>query len=295
MNARSLGLGLIPALFVFLWSTGWVAARYVTPYADPLTFLAVRFGLAAVLIGTYALTFGAGLPRDPRFILHALITGALLHGLYLGGVWWAIAHGIPAGLSALIASVQPLLTALLAPRLLGETLTTRRKLGVALGFIGLVIALSPKLAGLGSDHVAGVLGPLAVNLVGMVAVTAGTFWQKRFLQGGDLRTIAALQYCAAFATVAPLALATESLRFEPTPELFFALAWSVLVLSILTIALYLFLIRRGEVSRAAVLIYLVPPVSALQAWALIGEMLTPIQFAGMAVTVAGVALASSRG
>lgn len=294
LQMTRLGLALVPAIFVFLWSTGWVAARYVVPYADPLTFLAVRFACASVLIAAFAALSGVKFPTEPGLLRHALLSGVLLHAIYLGGVWWAVAHGIPAGISALIAALQPLLTALLAPKLLGERMSAIRWVGVVLGFLGLVVALWPKLAGVGPTAGIAIAIPILVNVVAMIAVTAGSFYQKRHLQGGDLRAIAALQYLGALIVTAPAALLLEDLRFEPTLELGLALAWSVIVLSIVTIALYLYLIRRGEVSRVGTLIYLVPPVSAVQAWALLGETLLPIQLVGMAVTVVGVALASRR-
>lgn len=292
--SNRLVLALVPAVFVFLWATGWVAARYVVPYADPLTFLSVRFATAAAVIALFMAATGTRLPMDRRFIRHGLIAGVLLHGIYLGGVWWAIARGVPAGLSALIAALQPLMTAILAPALLGERLDARRWTGVVLGFVGLVAALWPKLMSIGADGFFIVAIPIGVNVVAMVAVTAGTFYQKRHLQGGDLRAITLLQYLGAVAFVLPAAVLLEPMRLDWTPELIFALAWSVLVLSIGAIGLLLFLIRRGEVSRAATLIYLIPPVTALQAWAMLGETLAPVQIAGMAVTVVGVALANHR-
>ncbi|MEJ1161895.1 DMT family transporter [Prosthecomicrobium sp. N25] len=294
MTLRSLGLALVPVVFVLLWSTGWVVARYAAPHADPLTFLSLRYAVATVVIVVFARLSGVMLPRNRDLVRHGLVSGVLLHAIYLGGVWWAIAHGIPAGLSALIAAVQPLLTALLAPRLLGEKLDAWRWAGIGLGFVGLLIALSPKLAAAGGAPLGVILLPVAVNVAAMVAVTAGTFYQKRHLQGGDLRAIAALQYAGAFLVTLPAAFLLEDMRLDPVPELFYALAWSVLALSIGAIALLLLLIRRGEVSRAATLIYLIPPTAALQAWAVLGETLMPIQIAGMALTVVGVALASRR-
>lgn len=292
MTVQRIAIALVPAVFVFLWSTGWVAARYVVPYADPLTFLSVRFGSALVCIWLFMLATRTRWPHQPGLVRHGLVAGVLLHGIYLGCVWWAVARGVPAGLSALIAALQPLMTAVLAPRLLGERLDGWRWTGIVLGFVGLVLALWPKLSSIGVEGFAAVAVPIAVNVVAMVSVTAGTFYQKRNLQGGDLRAITVLHYAGAVAVTLPAAVALEPMRLDWTPELVFALLWSVLVLSIGAIGLLLFLIRRGEVSRAATLIYLIPPTTALQAWAVLGETLVPIQIAGMAVTVVGVALAS---
>lgn len=294
MSRSSLLVASAPLLFVLLWSTGWVVARYVVPHADPLTFLSIRYAVAIAVIAAYAAIAGVGLPRDGRLVRHGLASGVFLHGIYLGGVWWAVAHGIPAGLSALMAAVQPLLTAVLAPRLLGERLDAWRWTGVVLGFVGLVLALFPKLASVEAGALWLVAVPILVNLVAMVSVTAGTFYQKRHLQGGDLRIITILQYVGALLVTAPVAIATETLRFEVSIETFLALAWSVLGLSIGAIALMLTLIRAGEVSRTATLIYLIPPTAAVQAWIVLGETLLPIQFVGMAVTVIGVALANRK-
>jgi drug/metabolite transporter (DMT)-like permease len=292
MTARSVLLASVPLVFVVLWSTGWVVAKYAAPHVDPLTFLALRYAIAAALIAAIALVGGASLFSDRKLARHAMISGVFLHAIYLGGVWWALKHGLPAGLSALLAAVQPLTTAILAPRLLGEPVGLVRWAGFALGLVGLVLAIEPKLVSLDWASLDSLVLPLAVNVVAMLSVTAGTFYQKRHLQGGDLRVIATLQYAGAFAVTLPAALLLEDLRIDWTAETIGALAWSVLVLSLGAIALLLWLIRNGEVSRAATLIYLIPPTAALQAYLVLGETLLPIQVAGMAVTVIGVALAS---
>ncbi|MDR3373042.1 MAG: DMT family transporter [Ancalomicrobiaceae bacterium] len=284
----------VPALFVLIWSTGWVVVLYVTPHADPLTFLVVRFVLAGGLMALIAWRFGAHLPRNPRYIAHAIGSGLFLHGFYLAGIWWALGQGVPAGLSALIAALQPLMTAVAAPFLLDERLSGPRIFGIAIGFAGLVVALSPKLVGLDPGHLWATLGPILVNIVAMMSVTGGTFYQKAALHGGDLRVTAALQYLGALIVVLPLAYFLEPMRLTWTLETSLAMAWSVLGLSIGAISLLLLLIRRGDVSRAATLIYLVPPTAALQAWLAKGVVMTPIQLAGMAITIFGVALASRR-
>ncbi|MDR3497243.1 MAG: DMT family transporter [Ancalomicrobiaceae bacterium] len=284
----------IPSLFVLIWSTGWVVVLFVTPHADPLTFLVVRFVLAGGLMALIAWRFGAHLPKNPRYILHAIGSGLFLHGFYLAGIWWALGQGVPTGLSALIAALQPLMTAAVAPFLLNERLSGARILGIVLGFAGLVVALSPKLAGLDPAHLWTSLGPILVNVVAMVSVTGGTFYQKAALHGGDLRVTASLQYLGALIVALPLAFVLEPMRLTWTLETALAMAWSVLGLSIGAISLLLMLIRRGDVSRAATLIYLVPPTAALQAWLVKGIVMTPIELAGMAITIAGVALASRR-
>ena len=220
------------------------------------------------------------------------MAGVLLHGGYLAGVWWAVAQGLPAGISGLITAAQPLLTALLAAPLLSERVTRRQWCGILAGFAGIVLVLAPRLAVV--DVAAVVALPILANFGATVSVTLGTFYHKRFVAGVDLRIGTLLQFVGALAVVAPLALATETLRFDPTGSLLAALAWSVLVLSIAAIALLLSMIRHGEVARVATLIYLVPPLTALEAFVLFGESLDAVQIGGMAVTAAGVWLATRR-
>jgi drug/metabolite transporter (DMT)-like permease len=223
-----------------------------------------------------------------------MVAGVLLHGGYVGGVWWAVAQGLPAGISGLITAAQPLLTALLAAPLLGERVTRRQWYGIVGGFIGIVLVLAPRLAAVDMAALGAVAVPMIVNFGATVSVTLGTFYQKRFVAGADLRTGICLQFVGALALVAPLALATETLRFDPTPTLLAALVWSVLVMSMAAIALLLLMIRHGEVSRIATLIYLVPPLTAVEAFILFGESLSAVQIVGMAVTAAGVWLATHR-
>jgi drug/metabolite transporter (DMT)-like permease len=281
-----------PALFVFLWSTGWIVARYSAEYADPLTFLSARYACAGAVLFVYALIAGARWPATPQDFAHAAFSGVLLHAIYLGGVWIAIAQGLPASISALLAALQPILTAALAPLLLHERIELKQWLGIALGFLGIIVVLSPKLAGIAPGELAAVTIPLAINIIAMLAVTAGTFYQKRYIHSGDLRTVTILQYAGAIAVTLPVAWLIEPMRLEINATTILIMLWSVFAISIGAIALFLLLIRRGEVSRAAQLIYLIPPTAAVQAWLLFGEQLSLLQLAGMALTVIGVALAS---
>jgi drug/metabolite transporter (DMT)-like permease len=283
-----------PALFVFLWSTGWIAAKSATPHADPLWFLTIRFACAALAIAAFALAVGAPWPKDRMAWVHAIVSGMLLHGIYLGGVWWAVKHGLTAGISGLLAALQPLLTALLAPLLLGEMISRRQWAGVATGLVGVVLVLSPKLGVVFGGTGPAAWAALGVNIVGMLAVTAGSFYQKRFVSGADLRTVTSVQYIGALLIVAPVALATEPLFFDHSLEIYAVLAWSVLVLSVFNIALLLVMINRGEVTRVSALIYLVPSTVAVQAWLIFGETLTLVQGLGMVLTAVGVYLATSK-
>lgn len=285
-------LRLAPALFVFIWSTGWIVAKYAAPHADPLTFLSMRYMCAGLVVGGFAYFSGAPAPKSRSEALHLLLSGVLMHALYLGGVWWAIAHGLPAGISALIAALQPLLTALAAKPFSGESISFKRWIGVGLGFLGILIVLQPKFASLEWGGLGGLLVPLAVNIVGTVAVTLGTFHQKRFLGAPDLRVMAGWQYLGAFLATFPLAFLLEPMRLDIEIETLYALLWSVIVLSIGAIALLLMMIRHGSVARTSALIYLVPPTAALQAYFMFGETLLPLQLGGMAVVALGVYLAT---
>lgn len=292
MGRASLFTRLAPALFVAIWSTGWIAGKYASLDSEPLTFLAVRFVGAIVVLVPLCWGLQAQWPRDPKAIAHAMVSGVLLHAAYLGGVWWAIAHGVPAGLSAVIAALQPLMTALLSPLLGHEKIGAGRMFGFVVGFLGIVVVVSPKVLGLTGAALADAALPLTVNVVAMLAVTLGTFYQKRHGATGHLMSIATLQYVGALVAIVPAILLLETGRFVPSTTGLLTLAWSVIGLSIGAIGLLLYLIRLGEVSRAASLIYLIPPTAVLEAWALFGETLSPIQLVGMVVTAVGVAIAN---
>ena len=277
-----------PPLFVVIWATGFIVARLVAPYADPLTFLVVRYLLAILVLASGALLVRAPWPRTARGWRDALVAGVLLHGFYLGGVFWSVKHGLPAGIAALVAGLQPLATGLLVGPLLGETVSARRWAGIAAGFVGAALVVSPKLGT--SD---GFPAPaLAVCFLGMISITFGTIWQKRTAQAVDLRTNAAIQYMGAALVTLPFALLTEQLRLDFEPALWVGLIWAVFGLSIGAIGLLLILIRRGAVAGVAALLYLVPPVAALMAFLLFGESLSLIQIVGMGAAAVGVALAS---
>jgi drug/metabolite transporter (DMT)-like permease len=294
MTVRSLALASAPALFVFLWSTGWISARAAAAYVDPLTFLAVRYALAGVAMMAICVAMAAPWPTSRRAQMHAMISGVLLHAGYLGPLWYAIAQGVPAGVSGVLAGAQPLLTALLAPLLANERISTRQWAGIALGFLGILLVLQPKIMAVEGDQLAIIRGALILNALGMISVTLGTFYQKRFVASGDLRTIATLQYIGAVAATLPAAMLIEPMRMEWTLVAIATMAWSVIAISLGAVLLLLWLIRNGAVSRVGALIYLVPPVVVVEAWALFGETITPLQMLGVAVVVAGVALAVRR-
>jgi drug/metabolite transporter (DMT)-like permease len=285
---------LAPAIFVLLWSTGWVMAKYAAIYADPLTFLVMRYLLATLLFVGFCMVTGAVWPKTWRAAGHAVISGIFLHGLYLGAVWWAIGQGVPAAISGIIAGLQPLMTAAVAPALIGENLSGQQKLGLMLGFLGIALAVIPKVLAIDTGTTPIHLFPVIVNVVGMAAVTYGTIYQKQHLQAGDIRSTATLQYVGALIVTIPAAFLLEDMRVIWSVQLFAALAWAVLGLSMGAIALLLYLIRRGQVSKAASLIYLVPPLAALQAWLLFDEALTLPMIAGTVIAVAGVYLTNRK-
>jgi drug/metabolite transporter (DMT)-like permease len=282
----------LPLLFVLIWSTGFIAARLVAPYTDPLTFLCYRYALTVIAFVIIALAVGAPWPRGLRAWANALVAGVLLQGIYLGGVFWAVNEGLPAGVAALVVGLQPLLTAALAFPLLGETVGTRKWVGIALGFGGAVLVLEPRLA---VDMAELSPGPLLAVFAAMLGITLGTIWQKRTGAAADIRTNAAVQFIGAALMTTPVALWLESGRFEMTWQAWTGLLWSSLGLSVGAISLLLFLIRRGSVASVASLFYLVPPVVAVFAYLLFNETLNTLQIIGMGVAVAGVAIASRTG
>jgi drug/metabolite transporter (DMT)-like permease len=275
----------IGALFVLLWSTGFIGAKLGLPYAEPLTFLALRMALVVALLLVVAIATRAPWPRGRRAWIDAVVAGLLVQCGYLGGVFSAIHHGMHAGVVALIVGLQPLLTAAGAAFFLSERTTMRQWLGLALGFFGVALVVS---SGLGSEGVTG--QSLGLAAVALVSMTAGTLYQKRFGGTMDFRTGGVIQYSASGAVLLALAAATESMHIVWSKPFVFALAWLVVVLSLGAISLLYLLIKRGKATAVSSLFYLTPPVTAVMAFLLFGEALTPVALLGMVIAVAGVAL-----
>jgi drug/metabolite transporter (DMT)-like permease len=275
---------LAPFLFVLLWSTGFLGAKFGLPHAAPLAFLLVRYLLVIALMASIALAMRAPWPQDGRQWFHIGISGLLVHALYLGGVFVAIGTGLPAGVTALVVGMQPLLTATVAGWLLGEKIVPRQWLGLALGFVGVTLVLSNKL---GADFGSNALVPAVVALL---AITGGTLYQKKFCPRFDWRTGAVAQFLPSAMVTAIIVLALDDFRIDWTGEFIFALGWLVLVLSIGAISLLNWLIRHGSAVNVASLFYLTPPTTALLAWLFFGETLTGAALAGMALAVWGVYL-----
>ncbi|MDX9994079.1 MAG: EamA family transporter [Rhodocyclaceae bacterium] len=273
-----------PFLFVFLWSTGFLGAKLGLPHAAPLAFLFVRYLLVIALMTSIALFLRAPWPRDGRQWLHIGVSGLLVHATYLGGVFIAIGKGLPAGITALVVGLQPLLTATLAGRLLGETVLPRQWLGLVLGFAGTGLVVSGKL---GSGFGTAALLPAIVALLG---ITLGTLYQKRFAPHFDWRSGAVAQFLPSALVTGAIVFVRDDFRIDWTGEFAFALGWLVLVLSVGAISLLNWLIRHGSAVNVASLFYLTPPTTALLAWGLFGETLGGIALAGMALAVWGVYL-----
>jgi drug/metabolite transporter (DMT)-like permease len=275
-----------PMLFVLLWSTGFVGAKFGLPYIEPLTFLGVRMIFVVLILGAIALIARARW-RHGADIGHSMAAGAMVHGVYLGGVFIAISQGVPSGISALIPGLQPILTSTLANRFMGETVTRRQWLGLALGLVGVALVLHDRsITGSGS-----MTGWLA-SLLSLVGITLGTLYQKRYCGAIDWRTGNFVQYLTACVLFWLGAFAFETRDIRWTGELVFALAWLVLVMSLGAVGLMYWLIRRSAATGFASLFYLVPAVTALLAYMLFGEKLDTISIAGMALCAAGVVLVS---
>ncbi|HJV91877.1 MAG TPA: DMT family transporter [Azonexus sp.] len=275
---------LYPFFFVFLWSTGFIGAKYGLPYAEPLSFLLTRYGLVIGLMTAIALATRAPWPKAPRQWLHIGVSGVLVHAVYLGGVFVAIKHGLPAGVTALVVGMQPLLTALGAGWLLGEKVSGRQWGGLALGFVGVGLVVSGKFGDAG-------LGPMLIPaLVALLGITAGTLYQKRFCAQFDLRTGSVIQFVPTAVLTAIAVALFENFRIEWTGDFIFALGWLVLVLSIGAISLLNLLIRSGSAVNVASLFYLTPLSTAVIAWLMFGERLSLVAGFGMVLAVSGVYL-----
>jgi drug/metabolite transporter (DMT)-like permease len=277
----------MPWLFVLIWSTGFIVARFGMPYSPPLSFLSIRYLLSALCFGVWIAWSGAAWPRDRVQWLHLGVTGVLIHAGYLGGVWAAVKSGLGAGTIALLVGLQPVLTALwisAGARATQERVSARQWIGLALGLGGLALVVSGKLG-------AGEVTPwnLGLAVFALLSITVGTLYQKRFVAACDVRTANTVQLMAALLVTLPLALLeTEAMVWSPS--MIGAMAWSVFGLTLGGSSLLYLLIQRGAATAVTSLLYLVPPVTALLAWAIFGEALTLSMMLGMALTATGVAL-----
>lgn len=277
-----------PAVFVLIWSTGFIVARFGMPNAPPMTFLSMRYALSIACFLPWVLIARVPWPQGRMALVHLAVTGLLMQAGYLGGVWAAVKLGMGAGLIALIVGLQPLLTATwISAR--GGHVSRLQWVGLALGLGGLVLVVSHKLE---AGHEAS-LTSLALGILALASITCGTLYQKRHVAPCDVRTASTVQLTAALIVTLPLALLEpEAVRWNL--EMVGALAWSVLVLTLGGSSLFYVLIQRGAATAVTSLMYLVPPCTAVMAWLLFGETITTATVVGTAMTAVGVALLVRR-
>lgn len=275
-----------PILFVILWSTGFIGAKFGLPFAEPFTFLLWRYGFVTILMLAFALLMRAPWPASPVQAAHIAVAGVLVNAVYIGGVFSAINQGVPSGIVSLIVGLQPLFTAVVAGKLLGEKVSGKQWLGFALGLVGVLMVLMDKISFAGGNSQG-----IVMSIIALFGITAGTLYQKKFCGAMDMRSGGVIQFFASTLTVGIVAGLFETMQVRWTGSFVFAIAWLVLVLSLGAISLLHILIRRGEATRVASLFYLVPPVTSLLAFLAFGERLGIMALAGMFVTVTGVALA----
>ena len=273
----------MPAVFVLIWSTGFIVARFGMPFAPPMKFLALRYVFSVLCLAAWAVLARVALPSNRRQVAHLAVVGVLIQAGYLGGVWTAVKLGMGAGLVALLVSLQPVLTAVWVSSR-GGRVSARQWAGLALGFAGLALVVWYKL---GAGEVRA--DNLLFTLVALGSITVGTLYQKRFVTPCDVRTASLVQLAAAFVVTLPLAL-LESEAIQWNGQLAGSMAWSVLALTLGGSSLLYLLIQRGAATAVTSLLYLVPPCTAVMAWVLFSEPLTALTLAGMALTAFGVSL-----
>lgn len=284
-RAQQLWTASAPGVFVLLWSTGFVGARMGLPYAEPFIFLLYRFSILALILSAAGVLLRAPWPKSWSQAGHIAVVGLLMHGSYLGGVFWAISKGTPAAVAALIVGIQPLLTAVAAGPYLGEKVSLKQWGGLLLGFVGVALVVGDDI----TSEVGSGAG-IVVCIVSLFGITIGTLYQKRHGGDMDLRTGSAIQFAAAAIAMLILSQTFEEGRIEWTGEFIFAISWLVVVLSIGAMTLLYILIRQGAASKVASLFYLVPPVVAVEAYLLFDETMTPLDMVGMVVAMVAVAI-----
>ena len=274
----------IPFLFVFLWSTGFIAAKFALPFIEPFYLLFVRMVLTTIVFLLLCSAFKVQ-PLPPAKAGHQMVTGFLVHGAYLGGVFAAIKWGMPAGITAIIVGVQPVLTAFLGWRFLGARLHIRQWIGLGLGLAGVIAVL---LTTGQQEHVSLNWPALLAAITALFGISIGTLYQKRF--GGNVNLLAGSfwQYVSVLLLMAILAWTFETREVVWDKQLIFALVWLVIGLSVTAILLLMYMIREGEAAKVASYFYLVPPVASIEAWLLFDEYLSIVSIAAIFVTVLGV-------
>jgi drug/metabolite transporter (DMT)-like permease len=278
-----------PALFVFLWSTGFVGAKYIVPYAEPFTFLTIRYVIAAAILIAIAALLKQPLKLTRDQVIASVAVGLLLHVIYIGGVFYAVSLGVSAGISAVIVSIQPVLVSILAVPLLGERIRSVQVVGLVLGVAGIALLLLPKVFQGDYSSAISEVG-IVICVIALLGTSAGYLVQKKLGSDIPFLTGTGMQYVVSAVVFALLSALTEDQRVEWSPEFFFGLAWIVLMLSIGSIVLLYEMLRAGSASKVSSLYYLVPPVAAIQAYFLFDEIIPPIGILGMALAGLGVVL-----
>ncbi|MCF7981472.1 MAG: DMT family transporter [Pseudomonadales bacterium] len=290
MTAQSSFIRFVPLLFVLLWSTGFIGAKYALPYIDPFYLLFIRMLLTLLVFAAFSVLFKCQWPSFSRG-KHQMVTGLLVHACYLGGVFAAMKWQMPAGITAIIVGLQPLLTALLSWQWFGDKLRLSQWLGLILGLLGVILIL---LNGQHSGNFELRIEAVVAVLLALLGISLGTLYQKRFGGGVDLIAGSVYQYLATAIVMGVLAFVFEERVIEWSMTLIVALTWLVFGLSVSAILLLMYMIREGESARVASYFYLVPPVTAIEAWILFGEALSKVQMAAIAITVLGVYLVLRR-
>jgi drug/metabolite transporter (DMT)-like permease len=283
-----------PVLFVLLWSTGFTGIRYGIPYAPPFTFIAIRMAFASVLLALISLAITRHFKYDKATIGKSALVGLTIHGAYLGGCFYGVKQGMPAGITALICSLQPVLVSVFSSLFFGEKLTHRKWLGLGLGLAGLVLVIAPKLEGSG-DQVLPTVGVIAI-FIALLGGTTGTLLQKKFGAGVEVLSGTSWQYVATGILMGSLALIFEGDQsITWNAPFIFSLVWLIVALSIGAILILYFLLARSSASSVSSLYYLVPAVTAVEAYFLFGETISMVTALGTLVTIAGVALVVAQG
>ena len=283
-----------PALFVLLWSTGFTGIRYGIPYAPPFTFIAIRMAIASVLLALISLAITKRFTRDLPTIGKSVLVGMTIHGAYLGGCFYGVKQGMPAGITALICSLQPVLVSVFSSIFFQEKLSTRKWLGLGLGLAGLVLVIAPKLQSSG-DQGLPTVGVIAV-FIALLGGTSGTLLQKKFGSGVEVLSGTSWQYVATGILMGSLALIFEGDQsITWNASFIFSLTWLIVALSIGAILILYFLLARSSAASVSSLYYLVPAVTAVEAYFLFGEKIGLVTAVGTLVTIAGVALVVRQG
>ena len=277
---------LAPALFVFLWSTGFIGVKYGIPYAPPFYFVAIRMAIAALLLFIAIAFLRKSQPITKAIFLPSTLIGLTLHGAYLGGCFFAVSRGLPAGITALIVSLQPVLVSIFAAKYLNEPLDKRAIAGLMLGLIGLFVVVIPRINMTGANSISVI--SIAACIIGLLGGTSGTILQKKY--GGAIPTLAgtSIQYAATALVLLTLALIFEQPEIEWTPKFIGALAWLVIALSFGAILLLFFLLSHGSAASVSSLYYLVPAATAVEAYFFFDEHVSLVSVLGTVITVIGV-------